>query len=68
MLSRFCFKSFHCTAKMTARHTPSINLQPPVHRGLTELDRSLFTVEVAVLAARVPAALAADFRNGKGKK
>ncbi|ORY72763.1 Met-10+ like-protein-domain-containing protein, partial [Leucosporidium creatinivorum] len=67
MLSRFCFKSFHSTAKMTARHTPSINLQPPVHRGLTELDRSLFSVEVPVLAARVPAALAAEFRNGKGK-
>ena len=41
---------------------------PPVHRGLTELDRSLFAREVPVLAARVPAPGTGAFRKQFNKE
>ncbi|KZV83263.1 hypothetical protein EXIGLDRAFT_777750 [Exidia glandulosa HHB12029] len=34
----------------------SLNLSPPVHRGMTVLDRAAFTKSIRLLGARVPAA------------
>jgi len=41
---------------------------PPIHRGLTELDRDLFRLEVPLLAARVPAALTTTYSHQQLKK
>ena len=34
----------------------SLNLTPPIHRGMTVLDRAAFSKSIRLLGARVPAA------------
>ncbi|GJN91853.1 hypothetical protein Rhopal_004877-T1 [Rhodotorula paludigena] len=46
---------------------PQPTVEPPVHRGLETLDRSLFTTHLKVLAARVPAAYTTQFMKHDAK-
>lgn len=41
---------------------------PPVHRGLTHLDRSLFRREIPLLAVRLPAQGVGEFRDEPSTK
>lgn len=47
---------------------PQPVVQPPVHRGLAVIDRSLFSLSVPLLAARVPTALTTQYRRDELKK
>ena len=44
-----------------------VPLDPPVHRGLAKLDKSLFSLEIPVLAARLPAAATTVFTKTTAK-
>lgn len=41
---------------------------PPVHRGMTELDRDSFKTSVQLLAARVPAAQTTTYSHKELKE
>lgn len=61
-------KAFHSTAIMNYKRAPTIVLEPPVRRGMQQLDRDQFTISVPVIVARVRAPNTTDFVKGKAKE
>lgn len=56
---------------MISTEAPALSytsLSPPLHRGLAVLDRSLFTIELPVLAARVLAPETTKFARTQAKQ
>ncbi|KAI5481892.1 tRNA (guanine-N(1)-)-methyltransferase [Pseudohyphozyma bogoriensis] len=51
-------------SRKTSGTIPQPTLTPPVHRGMAELDRSLFAVQVPLVAAVVPAPLTTEIARG----
>lgn len=47
---------------------PQPAIEPPVHRGMQELDRAKFTQRLDLLAARLPAAKTTQFLKQDGKE
>ncbi|GAA5831417.1 hypothetical protein JCM11251_004018 [Rhodosporidiobolus azoricus] len=53
---------------MTAtKAVPQPTLEPPVHRGMSQLDRTAFSTTLPLLAARVPASKTTQFLKQDGK-
>ncbi|SCV68716.1 BQ2448_837 [Microbotryum intermedium] len=57
------------TSTSTSTKTSRFNREvaPPVHRGMTELDRSRFSTQLGFVAAKIPANETGKFRNGVAK-
>lgn len=71
MLYRFTTKSIQTLFRnmsTSSRTVPYGTVSPPVHRGLAVLDKSLFSIELPVLAARVLAPETTQFARVKAKK
>ena len=70
MLRRFFSKSVQTTTRMIATTVPPRiwnPIGPPVHRGLEKLDKSLFSLEIPLLAARVPTGAVTTFAKVTAK-
>lgn len=71
MLHRLYSQQLNFIARMStvaSGKLPQPVLSPPVHRGLAVLDRSLFSLDVPLVAARVPIAQTTQYRQTELKK
>ena len=71
MLRRTASPQLHRIARMSTTAVGKLSqpvLSPPVQRGLAVLDRSLFSLDVPLLAAVVPTAQTTQYRNNELKK
>lgn len=69
MLHRFISRTFTTSTRaMSNKRVPTIKLEPPVNRGLAQLDRDLFAIQVPVVVARVAAPSTTTFVKGKAKE